>query len=314
MPPHPVDVAVALFAAHQDGNFSVAQAKDVGATRSLIHRRTSAGRWLVHGPAVIGLPGFPETPRCRLWQALLDAGPVAMASHGSAAALHRLDGFHLGEPEILVPHGAHHRNAAGTVHQTRRMPLPVTAGGIPATPLVRTLLDLAPRLGPVRLGRVLDEVVVRGDASLPAIERGLEWMERTRRAGAVNLARALDGRTRGYVPSRSELERLLDAVLATLPFPAPEHEVTLPNRALEPHRVDRLFRHPPLIVEADGRLWHARLQDLERDRRRDRHALRLGFPTVRYGWTDLTRDAHEVREELLDLLQPRPGFAVGRSA
>lgn len=305
MPPHPVDVAVALFAAEQDGNFSVSQAKSVGASGALIHRRTSSGRWLVHGPATLGLPGFPTTPRCLLWRGYLDAGPKAMASHSSAAALHHLDGFRLGLPEILVPHGGHHRNSIAVVHQTRRVPQPVVIDGMPVTPLVRTLLDLSATTRPVRLGRILDEVVVRGDAALPAIERGLEWMQRSRRAGAGNLAAALTGRTQGYVPSRSELERMLDAILTTLPYPPAEHEVDLPGRLHEPHRVDRLFRDPPLIVEGDGRLWHARLEAMDRDRRRDRHALRLGYPVVRYGWIDLTRYAQEVHDELLDLLKPR---------
>jgi very-short-patch-repair endonuclease len=78
--------------------------------------------------------------------------------------------------------------------------------------------------------------------------------------------------------------------------------LSLPGRAGEPHRVDRLFRSPPLIVEGDGRLWHARLETMDRDRRRDRHALRLGFPTVRFGWHELTNLASEVAEELDALL------------
>jgi very-short-patch-repair endonuclease len=78
--------------------------------------------------------------------------------------------------------------------------------------------------------------------------------------------------------------------------------VDLPTHPLEPHRVDRLFRVPPLIVEGDGRLWHARLATMDRDRQRDRRALRLGYPTVRYGWHELVHSASEVQEELLDLL------------
>lgn len=73
----------------------------------------------------------------------------------------------------------------------------------------------------------------------------------------------------------------------------------------EPHRVDRLCRTPPLIVEADGRLYHARLADMEKDRRRDRAALAMGYPTVRYGWSELTTCAREVRAELVELTDAR---------
>ena len=309
MPLHPVDVGVALFAQTQEGNCSIRQVRALGGSSALVRRRIAAGRWLQRAPEVIGLPGSPHGPRSDLWVALLDAGPDAMASHESAAALHELGAYTLGRPAIVIPHGSHHRIAAGTVHQTRRLPPPVTLGGIPATPLVRTVLDLAPTTTPLALGRLVDEVALRRPEHLAAIERGHEWMVRTKRSGASNLSRALDGRTRGYVPPRSELERLLDAVIATLPVDPPRREVDLPNREQDPHRVDRLFEDPPLIVEGDGRLWHARLASMERDRRRDRRALRLGYPTVRYGFHELQDDAADVRAELFQLLVVRSARA-----
>jgi hypothetical protein len=312
MPIHPVDVAVELLASQQEGNFSVRQALGVGANRALLHRRTRARRWLWHSAGVLGLPGFPDSPRSQLWRAWLDAGDHAMAADTTAAAQHRIEGFQLAPVHLLVPHGGHHRNSIATIHQTRRLVTPVLIRGIPTTPLVRTVLDLAATTKPVRLGRVIDEVVVRGDATLESFAVGLEWMQRTRRAGAVNLERALLGRTHGYVPARSELERLLDAIIATLPCAAPEHEVRLPGRGGAEHRVDRLFRQPPLILEGDGRLWHARLRSMDDDRRRDRHALRLGYPTLRYGWFELTQEAAEVRAELLDVLGLTGGASLLR--
>jgi hypothetical protein len=302
MPPHPVDIAVALLAQEQAGLFSVRQAKSVGADDPLIWRRCRAERWFRPAPGVLGLPGFPKDDLFHLWGALLDAGPGAMAAQGTAAALAGADGYRIRPVSILVAHGAHHENHFATVHQTRRLPTPVYARGIPMTPLARTTFDLAATTKPIALGRLVDFAAVAGGLRLETFQQGLEWMQRTRRAGAANLARALDGRTHGYVPRRSELERLLDAIIATLPCPPPSCEVDLPGRHGADHRVDRMFRDPRLILEADGRLWHARLRTMDEDRRRDRHALRLGYPTLRYGWSDLTREAVEVRAELLDIL------------
>lgn len=304
MPPHPVDVAVALFASVQHGSCSLDQIASVGGNNALKRRRILAGRWLATAPRVITMAGHPRTERGDLWIALLDAGPSAMASHESAAALHRLDGFRIAPASILVGHGRHHRNAVATVHQTRRLPQPVIIDGFPCTPIVRTALDLCATHSPLDIGRVIDQIALRKESDLQRIRKGYEWMAATRRPGSVTLARALDGRLLGYVPARSELERMLDAVIATLPIAPPRREVDLPNRRRVAHRVDRLFEDPPLIVEADGRLWHARLAAMENDKRRDRRALLAGFPTVRYSWHDLTVDAADVRAELLQLLVP----------
>jgi hypothetical protein len=302
VPVHPADIAVGLLAGRQAGTFSVAQAKAVGADDAMIWRRRRARRWNHPAPGVLSLPGFPEDEMFELWFALHDAGPGAMAACETAAALQGSERHRITPVSVLVGHGQHHRNAVATVHQTRRLPTPVLVRGIPVTPMVRTVLDLAATTKPVALGRLVDHAVVAQHVPAEALQQGLEWMQRTRRAGAANLSRALEGRTHGYVPPRSELERLLDAIIATLGCPPPEHEVDLPTHPLEPHRVDRLFRAPPLIVEGDGRLWHARLQTMDQDRRRDRRALRLGYPTVRYGWHELRHCAADVQEELLDLL------------
>ena len=302
MPVHPVDIAVGLYAGRQAGTFSVAQAKVAGADDALIWRRRRAGRWLWPAPGVLALPGFPHDEMYELWVSLHDAGPGAMAAQETAAALLGSERHRITPVSILVGHGRHHRNAVATVHQTRRLPTPIFVGGVPVTPPARVVLDLAATTKPVALGRLIDHVTLVHKVPGEALQQGLSWMQRTRRAGAPNLALALEGRTHGYVPRRSELERLLDAIIATLGCPAPEREVDLPTHPLEPHRVDRLFRVPPLIVEGDGRLWHARLATMDQDRRRDRRALRLGFPTVRYGWHELLHAPAEVQEELLELL------------
>lgn len=281
MQPHPVDVAVALLASQQAGNFSVRQVLAAGGNRELIRRRVRAGRWLQHAPGVCGLPGFPDDESALLWRAWLDAGPYSMVSHTTAAALQRIDGYRISPVRLLVPHGFHHHNSIAAIHQTRRLPSPTIIRGLPVTPVVRTGLDLAGETGAVRLGRIVDQVVLRGDATLPQFREGLEWMQRTRRPGATNLERALRGRTHGYEPPRSELERMLDGVISTLPCAPPEREVDLPGRSGAPHRVDRRFRGAMVIVEGDGRLWHARLQSMDDDRRRDRHAARLGYRTLR---------------------------------
>lgn len=42
-----------------------------------------------------------------------------------------------------------------------------------------------------------------------------------------------------------------------------------------------------LILEADGRRWHTRLEDFDRDRQRDIEASLLGWTVLRFVWADL---------------------------
>lgn len=300
--PHPVDIAMAIVAEDQDQFFCRRQVHEHGGDNSLIARRLRSRRWKGWTRDVLSHAGVPQTPRGDLRIALLDMGPAAMVGFQSGAALLEAPRMSLAPPTLVVPHGAHHVLPGVTIHQTRLMPSPVTVAGMPCTPPSRVLLDLASVLDSVALGRLIDDFVVRRLTSLEALTKGLEWTELHRRPGAVVLRKALDGRTHGYVPSGSELERMLDAILMTIPGLRPEKEVSLRGRTREPHRVDRLVREPPLIIEGDGRLWHARLAQMEKDRVRDRRALRLGFPTVRYGWWELVNSPTEVRRELLDLL------------
>lgn len=299
---HPADIAIAIIAQEQDQFFCRRQVHEHGGDNSLIARRVRSKTWLKWTRDVFSHAGVGPTPRGDLRIALLDMGPSAMAGFQSAAALLDAPKMPLAPPTLVMPHAAHHKAAGVTIHQTRLVPKAVTVAGMPCTPPLRTLLDLASVLDVVALGRLIDDFVARRLTSLNAISKGLEWTERHRRPGAVTLRKALEGRTHGYVPTGSELERMLDAILMTIPGLHVEKEVSLRGRRREPQRVDRLVREPPLIVEADGRLWHARLAQMQKDRARDRWALRLGYPTVRYGWWELANTPVEVRTELVDLL------------
>lgn len=309
--PHPVDIAMAIIAAEQDQFFARRQVHQHGGDYSLVARRLRSKRWQAWTDDVFSHAGVTLSPRGELRIALLHMGAAAIAGYQSGAALLGAPKSALAPPTLVVPHGTHHACPGATIHQTRLMPDPVVVAGMPCTPASRTLLDLAAVLDAVALGRVIDDFVARRLTSLPALVSGLEWSERHRRPGAPTLRRALEGRTHGYVPTGSELERMLDAILLTIPGVLPEKEVSLRGRGTLPHRVDRLVRQPPLIIEADGRLWHARLEQMETDRQRDRRALKLGFPTVRYGWWELVNNPVEVRRELMELLRRPESRLVG---
>src|SRR5690606_20602350 len=111
---------------------------------------------------------------------------------------------------------------------------------------------------------------------------------------------ALDRYSDGHVPTTSELERVLRTVMDDLEIPPVEWEAPFPGREHGPQRVDGLIRDWMLVIEADGRAWHPRLADFERDRRRDAEAASAGYLTLRFSWSQLTNEASWVRSRVLD--------------
>ncbi len=53
-------------------------------------------------------------------------------------------------------------------------------------------------------------------------------------------------------------------------------------------RVDALIPGWQAIIEADGRRWHTRVDDFERDLERDNDAVTHGYRPVRFSWHQLT--------------------------
>ncbi|MDH3300933.1 MAG: endonuclease domain-containing protein [Acidimicrobiia bacterium] len=67
------------------------------------------------------------------------------------------------------------------------------------------------------------------------------------------------------------------------------------------------FAHPNLrlVVEADGRRWHSREQEMAADRRRDRLAARHGWVTMRFTWAEITGRPAAVASELRAVVATR---------
>lgn len=300
-----LDAAVAELAVPRYGAFSIAEARSCGASYNTIDRRCTAGIWSRGPGPVLQLPGFPATFGQRLWWALLIAGAGAMVSHWSAAVLHHLTGFPPTRFTITVPHGRYHENPVARVFQTRAPAVPVLVRGLPVTPVVRTLIDVARFVGPVRLGIAVDDADGDGKITIAALQKAYLELARPGRNGISTMGMVLDLRAAdGYIPPRAALERHLDKVLRRLPVTF-EKEASLPGREWSNERVDRLCRTPrPLVIEGDGRRWHTRQRDFARDARRRRDALAAGFPTVNYLYEELRSDPDAVEHELRQLLLP----------
>jgi len=280
------DQVLAVLAARQHGVFNRDQAFAAGASERLIDRRLAEGVWLRFDTNVYGFPHAAGTWQRQLKIAELGMRDAAIAGR-SAAVLHDLTGFRPGRPEIAIPLTTRSRSRVAIVHRYAGATT-TTVRGFRVTTIPQTLFDLAARVPPWVLERAMDDAIAAGRLALADLEERLAFYRGSRRHGMV-LVRALilERREDGWTPPQSELEAVAARVLERAcsgwvrQFPAP-------FRAPAGARVDFALPGERLIVEADGRRWHARVADFERDRWRDNEAAAAGWRVLRFTWVHLT--------------------------
>ena len=102
--------------------------------------------------------------------------------------------------------------------------------------------------------------------------------------------------------AQSVLERHLCAMLDHEEIPPVVGQAVAPWApwAAGDEFVDALIETWDMLVEGDGRLWHARLTAMENDRRRDHEAQRRGLIVVRFGIVELRDDPAGCRRHLVE--------------
>jgi very-short-patch-repair endonuclease len=292
------DAAVADLAKRQYGLFGRAQVIALGGNDRLIHVRLTGGRWTDDGEGVYGMPGWPESWWREVWRAFLATGPDAVVSHETAAAIHRLTNFQRGRIVLTTTHGDHHWHGLADMRQSTDLtPEHVRIrDGLPVTTPVRTLFDLAAVAGRERLATAVEDAHISGQCRLEELIALFQELRRPGKHGIKKLGRILAERGPGYVPPESVLERMLLRILRNAGLPKPRVQVQLPWRTQLPSRCDALYETERIILEADGRRWHTRVDQMANDRRRDREALNHGYRPYRFVYEELRHDPRMVVE------------------
>jgi very-short-patch-repair endonuclease len=265
-------------------------------------------------PGVYSFPSWQDSWRRRLWLAHLDAGPQSAVSHEAAAALHGLLNFPPGAVTLLTPHGDHHRRSPGAfVHQSRDLrPEHVTRmDGLPVTTLARTFCDLAASARRGRLERALDDAHLTRRCPIPTVLALATDLQRPGKRGLTTLLDMLGARGPGVAVPESELERRLVKVLQQGGFSGFKLQHELPWRTHAANRVDILFPRPRIIVEADSRRWHGRLDTMAEDRRRDREAQNHGHRVFRFLYEEVMHEPDEIWRTLHQAMRGVAPLAVG---
>jgi very-short-patch-repair endonuclease len=233
----------------------------------------------------------------------------AVISHRSAAAL-------LGLREVapvvidVIPPVEHGRKIDGI--KPHRVPYPRrsevrTAYGIPCTTVARTLVDIAGSSDIEKLREAVEMAATRKKLDIVAVEAVLA--NGPRRRGAPALRCVLDewrpvAETARYSTVRSLFEvKLLPLVAAAgLPIPKMNARVRTAERVLE---VDLHWPDQRFVVEADSRRHHAIEVAFERDHKRTRELIAVGYGVLRVSWREVEDEPAAVFAVIRSELQAR---------
>jgi putative AbiEi antitoxin of type IV toxin-antitoxin system/transcriptional regulator with AbiEi antitoxin domain of type IV toxin-antitoxin system len=188
------EARLAPVAARQGGAFTRDQAVRAGFSPSQVQRRLDAGAWVRIYPRVYRHGGSPPSRALVLTAAIIWAGPDAVLSHTTAAAMWRVTAETPDRVELLVPRTRSPRAPGTLIHRAARLDRidVTTRGGLPVTTPVRTLIDLAAVIPGAELAVILDRSLRRGLVTRRTLERRLETLGTRGRPGTAGL-RALLG-------------------------------------------------------------------------------------------------------------------------
>lgn len=235
------------------------------------------------------------------WRAAtLTCGPLAALSHHTA-------GLALGHwvPDCAVLHltttGEGRSREGLRIHRSPLGEAEVTTRcGLRVTRLERTLVDLADILDWNDLARVADRIWRIDVPALVAARERVGNRVGRRRSGL------LIERERSH--TRSELERAFLRFLHRHGLPRPSGL----NEQVGRFVVDAVYAGASLVIELDGRAYHARRREMKLDRARDADLQLLGYRVLRLVWEDLyDEQAPETIRRLTGLLAAGPDGTHG---
>jgi hypothetical protein len=265
------------YAARQYGVFSLRQTRQLGFTKAMIETRRNSGAWIRLASSVYTLASAPPKWERQMAAALLSR-PGSLVAGGSAAHVHDFPRSRPGRPTIMVGEDGNARSPLAKVIRSRFFAdiEMVRKLAFPTTNEPETIVTMARSTSPDHLERIVDEVLARGSSTADELwatigaRAGTPGLPRLRRVVAERLPLA-------YQPPTSEPD--LPRTTRQMPFAFERVNAT----------VDLYVPAWRLIVEADGRRWHSRKADQERDRLRDNEAVAHGYVVLRFTWEMLTK-------------------------
>ncbi len=290
----PSVAGVVALADRQHGVVGVWQLLAMGVSRHWVKYRVAAGLLfrIHHGVYAVGRRTL--TRQGHWMAAVLSCGSDTVLSHRTAAALHGLRDTNQRKVDVTVPGDWRADRATIRIHSSTLDPDDIaTVDGIPVTSVARTILDLAGVLDEDQLLQVIEEGDRLGTFDLRAMERAMARRPKSR--GIAQLRHILAD-YRDAPDLRSKLERDFFALIKRAQLPPPQL-----NTMVAGFLVDVCWPQWRLVVELDGRGFHARRRAFETDRIKDARFQRHRYRILRITYKRVHEQPDAVLADILAL-------------
>jgi hypothetical protein len=301
------DTSMRLIAASQHGLVRLDQLREIGASSAARRHLVESGALEQLSVSVFRVAGSPDTLLQQRMAAVLDAGPGASLSHGSATeswGLGRRRHVHheVARMRRITPRESH----LGMVHVVRDL-LPhhvVLRHGVPTTTPARTVVDLAATSAPTFVERVLDIAWARRLLNIGEVDNIVREVRKKGRAGVRLMDGLLEPRRFRPRPG-SALELRFEEILAQNRLPAMRPQVHLYDDEGWIGCVDYVAVAVPLVVFVDGAAWHTSLTDQRHDDMQTRRIRAIGYDVERVSDAEILFDGRALARRLRPLLLVR---------
>lgn len=274
------------YAQRHHGLVSWEAAKRLKVSRATWYRAQRSGLFEPLYPNVARLWGSPVTFEQRALGAVWAAGPDAMASHRTAAALWGVERPTDDPLDVILPSRLRHSLPEDVVVHRPRDAKELRSfkrSGVPVTSPMRMLLDL----GAVDADSVLpalEAVLSTRVVSVKAVYSFLLRHAKRGRHGVTALRSAIEGLMIADRPSDTELERVFAQLMSDNGLPPVEF-----HAVVEGFEVDFLVVGSPIVIECEGWVAHGLDRDqFEFDRMRAAVLAAAGYVIVPVTWRAAT--------------------------
>lgn len=282
---------------------SWSEAMALGVPRDRLQSWQRSGRIRRLAPQVYGIEGAVDSWHRQV--RIATASGAAWASHRAAAALAQLNGFGGRTIDVITERGRRRKRGGWRVHESRTLrgvDLCVI-DGLPATSVVRTILDLPAVAHPYLVGKALDDASRRSPDMLDAIVRRHHELPRRGRRGAAVMSAMLAERL-GHPVGEDDFETLAIRLVRSIGLPDPVTQFEVRDDGFVAF-IDLAWPDIKWWVECDGLAGHSGKAAHEWDRQRRRRLKRLGWDGVEITYDDVTQRVESCGRDLHDLYHDR---------